>query len=189
MCWSYVIFIMGISAYILLETKYKIWSYLLFSATNLYLAGIAYNNNDYILTAMLLIYIIFCLRNIILIKKKKMTNEIFERILNFRLLKIKQILGVKAKEYVRNDDRLHNFNVGASITNSNRQRVLDGFLTKHYISYRDMLDDIDKGNIPTEELVNEKFGDIINYFILQEACIKQTIQEHKEKLPITAKTE
>lgn len=40
-----------------------------------------------------------------------------------------------------------------------------------------MLDDIDKGKLPSEDLVNEKFGDIINYFILQEAQFKKLINE------------
>ena len=51
-------------------------------------------------------------------------------------------------------------------------RVLDGFLLKHLLSYYDVLDDMDKGKYPTDEYIDEKFGDIINYFILQEAQIK-----------------
>ena len=105
-----------------------------------------------------------------------MKDKEFEEILKGRLDKIEKTLLIKAKEYVRNGDRLHNFNVGAAITGTSRERVLDGFLTKHYISYRDILNDIDEGKLPTEEYVDEKIGDIINYFILLEASIKNKIK-------------
>jgi hypothetical protein len=36
----------------------------------------------------------------------------------------------------------------------------------------DILDDIDKGILPTKEKVEEKFGDIVVYAMLQEALIK-----------------
>lgn len=105
-----------------------------------------------------------------------MKGEEFDKIVDERLAKIKQVLLVKAKEYRRNDNALHNFEIGAKIINDSPTRVLDGFLLKHLVSYRDMLNDIDDGKLPTEEYINEKFGDIINYFILQEAQIKNMIK-------------
>jgi len=94
-----------------------------------------------------------------------------------RLELIKETLTIKAKEYVRNNDEFHNFNEGAKITGQSPLRVLDGFLLKHLISYRDMLDDIDEGKLPTREHIEEKLGDIINYFILQEAQLYKTISD------------
>lgn len=105
-----------------------------------------------------------------------MSEREFEEILTKRLDKIRNVLGTKAKEYVRNGDRLHNFNVGARLDGVSRERVLHGFLLKHYISYMDMLNDMDKGILPTEEYVDEKLGDIINYFILMEQSIKNKIK-------------
>lgn len=100
----------------------------------------------------------------------------FDYIVEKRTENIKNILSIKAKEYRRNDNPFHNFEKGAKITNQNSLRVLHGFLLKHLISYEDMLDDIDKGLVPTEEYVDEKLGDIINYFVLQEAQIKKFIR-------------
>lgn len=113
-----------------------------------------------------------------------MTEEEFNNIVNRRCLKIKEILTIKSKEYRRNNNPLHNFEEGAKINNQTSARVLDGFLTKHIISYKDMLNDIDKGEKIDVELINEKFGDIINYFILQEALIKGTYSKEpiKKKL-------
>lgn len=105
-----------------------------------------------------------------------MTIKEFDKIISERCDFIVNIFILKAKEYRRNNNPFHNFEMGAQLTNTNPLRVLDGFLLKHLISYRDMLNDIEKGNIPNEEYVNEKFGDIINYFILQEAQIKKLIK-------------
>ena len=107
-----------------------------------------------------------------------MTEEEFDKIVGYRCDSIKAILTIKGKEYRRENNPLHNFERGAKITGQTPVRVLDGFVLKHLISYRDMLDDVEAGNIPSEELVDEKFGDIINYFILQEAQIKNIIKEN-----------
>lgn len=101
-----------------------------------------------------------------------MNTTDFDKIVSERCEKIKHVLSVKAKEYVRGDDRLHNFNRGAEISGISRERVLHGFMLKHFISYLDMLDDIDKGITPTADYVDEKIGDIINYMVLLEASIK-----------------
>jgi hypothetical protein len=106
-----------------------------------------------------------------------MTNEFADSIIESRIQKIKDTLLVKAKEYVRNDDRMHNFNVGATIKDAPREQIIDDFMLKHYISYRDMLNDINNNNLPTAAYVDEKIGDIINYLILFEMSIKEKIYE------------
>lgn len=110
-----------------------------------------------------------------------MTEEKFNEILNNRLEQICTVLGIKAKEYVRNNDRLHNFNKASSITGEIREKVLwNGFALKHLVSVMDMLDDIQKDKIPNTETVDEKIGDLINYLILLECCIKERIQWEEE---------
>jgi len=106
-----------------------------------------------------------------------MTQEEFDEIVENRLQKVRELLLVKGKEYIRNNNPLHNFEVGVDISGQFSTRVLDGFMLKHYISYRDILNDIDKGKLPSNELVEEKLGDLIIYFILQEANIKNIINE------------
>lgn len=106
-----------------------------------------------------------------------MRPEDFDIELDRRIELIRTSLKVKAKEYIRNNNALHNFEEGSQISGQTPTRVLDGFLLKHIISYRDMLNDIDKEVIPGGETVSEKFGDIINYFIIQEIQIKNMIQK------------
>jgi len=91
------------------------------------------------------------------------------------LKKIEQTLGQKAKEYAAEGDKLHNFNVGARITGQTREKVLWGFALKHYISFLDILENLDKGKLPTETMVDEKIGDLINYLVLVEASIKDKL--------------
>ena len=109
-----------------------------------------------------------------------MTEKEFQHVLTTRLIKIKETLSSKAKEYATDNDKLHNFNVGARLTGQTRERVLWGFALKHYISFLDILDNLDKGKLPTEAMVDEKIGDLINYLVLVEASLKDRLDA---KLP------
>ena len=104
-----------------------------------------------------------------------MTEKEFQHVLTTRLTKIKETLSSKAKEYAPEGDKLHNFNVGARLTGQTREKVLWGFALKHYISFLDILDNLDNGKLPTEAMVDEKIGDLINYLVLVEASLKDRL--------------
>jgi hypothetical protein len=104
-----------------------------------------------------------------------MKEQEFQEVLQQRLKKIEQTLSQKAKEYAAEGDKLHNFNVGARMTGQIREKVLWGFALKHYISFLDILDNVEKGKLPTEEMVDQKIGDLINYLVLVEASLKDRI--------------
>ena len=106
-----------------------------------------------------------------------MTPEEFDKIVQERTEKTVATLIEKGKEYRRNNDPMHNFNVAAKLGNTTREKALWGFALKHYVSFMDMLDDIEKGVLPKTELVDEKIGDLINYLILCEASIKDKISQ------------
>jgi hypothetical protein len=108
-----------------------------------------------------------------------MTEEQFDKLVTARLNATRQTLVIKGKEYRRNNDPLHNFNVAAQLGNTTREKALWGFALKHYVSFMDILNDIEKNNLPTEELISEKIGDLINYLILCEASIKDKINGRK----------
>lgn len=105
-----------------------------------------------------------------------MRTEEFEKVVNDTLEQIEKVLIIKSREYSRNDDKLHNFNVGAMMTGQIREKVLAGFALKHYISINDIRNDIQEGKLPSIETVNEKYGDAINYLILEKASILNRIQ-------------
>jgi hypothetical protein len=107
-----------------------------------------------------------------------MTELEFDELVHQRVKKTKNTLVVKGREYRRNNDPLHNFNVAAQVSNTTREKALWGFAVKHYVSFLDIMDDIEKGLLPREEVVDEKIGDLINYLILCEASIKDKIREN-----------
>lgn len=106
-----------------------------------------------------------------------MTRKFFKNVLKQTLKNTHKTLGVKAMEYVRNDNAMHNFDVGAKMTGQIREKVLHGFALKHHISIADIRNDIEEGKLPTIDLVNEKFGDAINYLILEKASILDKIEK------------
>ena len=108
-----------------------------------------------------------------------MTEMQFDDLVKTRTEKIEKTLVEKGKEYRRNNDPLHNFRVAAKVNNTTEEKALWGFAVKHYVSFLDILDDIEKGSLPKEEVVDEKIGDLINYLILCEASIKEKIQNGK----------
>jgi hypothetical protein len=105
-----------------------------------------------------------------------MNGKEFDIVVEERLKKTVATLLVKAKEYRRNDDAMHNFDKAAQLGNTTREKALWGFALKHYVSFMDILDDMDKGHLPTESHIDEKIGDLINYLILCEASIKDKIR-------------
>ena len=62
-----------------------------------------------------------------------MNEQEFEEIVDNRLKQVKELLLVKGKEYRRNGNPFHNFEVGSDITGEPSYKVLDGFLLKHLI--------------------------------------------------------
>jgi hypothetical protein len=112
----------------------------------------------------------------------KLSKQEFDKYFEKRIELTYSVLSGKQKEYGDGEkDILHNFNTGATIANLTREEVLDGFMLKHYISYRDIVNNISKGTLPSEELLEEKVGDMINYLILFEASVKQKINNNKLK--------
>jgi len=93
------------------------------------------------------------------------------------LQKIQQLLLVKGVEYRRNSNPYHNFEIGSQISGEIPEKVLQGFLLKHLVSYQDMLNDIEQGKLPKIELVEEKMNDILTYYVIQKAQIINRIKK------------
>jgi len=108
-----------------------------------------------------------------------MTEKKFEEIVKKTLNQIKETLIIKGREYRRNNNPFHNFDVGSLKTGILREKVLDGFMLKHEISIDDIVNDIVLGKLPTKEMVEEKFGDILIYTIIKKASILDRIENNK----------
>src|SRR5690554_3121553 len=95
-----------------------------------------------------------------------MTTQEFDKVIQESLSKIHEVLVVKAKEYRRNENPFHNFDIAARIKNETREEALYGMFIKHFVSIGDIREDVKKNILPTKELVEEKYTDAINYLLL-----------------------
>ena len=109
-----------------------------------------------------------------------MTELKFEIVVEEILNRVKELFIVKGKEYRRNNNPLHNFEKGSNISGEHPAKILDGFLLKHYISYRDLINDIMEDKPINKDLVKEKFGDIFAYLCLQQAIFIDYIDNYQE---------
>lgn len=104
-----------------------------------------------------------------------MTSEQFDKHVEYCQERIRESLQSKAKEYVRSENRFHNFDVDARMDNITPEAALLGMMRKHEVSIRDVINDIEKGVVPDNHIVDEKFKDNINYLILLEGLIKRRL--------------
>lgn len=100
-----------------------------------------------------------------------MKTERFNKLVEERIEKIRNTLASKGKEYSTDDNKLHNFDNAARKSGRTREQALDGMLLKHLVSIDDIIEKTSKDIFPSIEVINEKLGDIINYYILLEACL------------------
>lgn len=102
----------------------------------------------------------------------------FDKVVHETIEDIKHKLVVKGKEYRRNNDVFHNFHEGMKITGQTREDVIWGFALKHFISIQDIKSDLKQGIMPTKEIIDEKYNDLINYLIIEKASILEKIQNN-----------
>lgn len=114
-----------------------------------------------------------------------MTEKRFDHEVDNICNSIKEVLSIKAKEYRRNNNPLHNFDVGVYMSSykQSREEIIYGMALKHIISIADIRDDVKKGKLPSKELLDEKYGDAINYLILEKASIIDKIEAFESLKP------
>ena len=103
----------------------------------------------------------------------------FEAIIANTIHELQELLLIKGKEYRRDNNPYHNFEIGSIIEQKTREEVLQGFLLKHLISVKDMRNDLKQGIFPTENKVNEKYNDILIYFMIEKAMMIENCKETK----------
>ena len=102
----------------------------------------------------------------------------FEDVVSLRIEKIKSVLCEKAKEYAKDGDRFHNFNVAARMLGITPERALKGMMLKHEVSVNDLIEMA--GTTPEKldaKVINEKITDNINYLILLEGMLYKRISD------------
>ena len=106
----------------------------------------------------------------------------FEVVVSKTLQEIQELFLVKGKEYRRNNNPYHNFERGAEMTNFTREEILQGFLRKHLISIEDMRNDSCVGFHQSPEKINEKYNDILVYFMIEKAMMLENAEIYNTSL-------
>lgn len=97
------------------------------------------------------------------------------------ILRLKELILIKGKEYRRNNDPYHNFNQGAKLMQVRPMTVLHFFRLKHLISVADLQKDWEGGRPLSLAQVNEKYDDILVYTLIELAY-----NEHKNEASFNA---
>jgi len=111
------------------------------------------------------------------LNEKDASHKDFNRIVEQRIDKIRDVLSNKAKEYSSDNDRFHNFKRAGEMLRIEPEQALIGMFAKHMVSIMDMVRDIARGEKQPIFMWDEKIGDAINYLILLEGLV--TEREHK----------
>ena len=114
-----------------------------------------------------------------------MNNEDFKTIVEGCIANINSVLANKSREYSSKDDKLHNFDKAKDLMRcKTKEFALLGMLNKHLVSVIDMIEKFEKtGELPTSNMIDEKIGDSINYFILLKACFYDDMIKAERKDP------
>lgn len=89
-----------------------------------------------------------------------MNNAIFKELLEELDGNSVKTLTEKNARYATNDDALHNFKKGADISGGTPAQACWGYLTKHLVALRDM---VERDDFSNREDFLEKCQDTINY--------------------------
>ncbi len=103
-----------------------------------------------------------------------MTFKEFEKLLDLRIMKTREVLAAKNREYASDTDKLYNFKRAAAMLGCSDEEALLGMLAKHLVSIIDMVQNKREAIYP---LWDEKIGDAINYLILLEAIVVEKNNE------------
>lgn len=112
-----------------------------------------------------------------------MNQDQFNELTKKLLTACKDALGMKAGEYAREGDRLHNFYAAARKRNKHPLDSLLAMQVKHRVSIDDICDDIiNHKKFPTDEMMLEKFKDDINYNLLAFALIYELREKARKEV-------
>ena len=110
--------------------------------------------------------------------KRVKALDALSNLIEQRFEKARATFQVKAEEYATIDNRLHNFDVAARILDVTPEQALQGMMMKHIVSVLDLIEwTSSKPEKLTNQVIDEKLGDTINYLILLESLLLRRIEK------------
>lgn len=79
----------------------------------------------------------------------------------------------KAQEYSTDEDRLIAFKEIAILEDVSITKAIEVLRAKHLVSIKGILDGLELGNAYSNEYIDEKFGDFLNYTLLLECAVRE----------------
>lgn len=113
-----------------------------------------------------------------------MTVEELNKLVTERYYKSKEVLISKNKEYGQTHDVLESFRHQAAFSmHAEPTSVAWELMVKHLYSVRRIIAEYEcEGILPDPDMIDEKFGDAINYLMLTEALFKEIRNSSTVKL-------
>lgn len=109
-----------------------------------------------------------------------MLNEDFQKVLDELIAEVQRKNKDKGLEYSRNKDRFHNFIEGAKEFDMSKEKYLWVLASKHRVSLKDMIDDLDRGVSWSLDVWKEKITDMMLYLSLLHAMrVEEQEDENK----------
>ena len=102
-----------------------------------------------------------------------MTRKDFLKLVESRFEKVKETFLKKNGEYAEEENIFRNFIDAADKRNTTKEDALEGMAVKHTVSIDDM---VKTPGIVTREMVDEKIGDRILYYLLLEGMFMEHIE-------------
>lgn len=106
-----------------------------------------------------------------------MTKEGFEKIWERAQERSRAVLVVKGAEYASEGDRFYNFKRAAllEVQGTSPEAALWNMNVKQLVSVIDIIEALEDGKLPTQAQIDEKLGDVDNYFHLLEGLLTERI--------------
>ena len=109
-----------------------------------------------------------------------MNREEFGHFVEYAFERSKKVLIKKGDEYARDENAFHVFQnaTGISLHNVDTSVAWE-MAVKHLQSIKDILREVEYNNLSklSEHILDEKFGDAINYFVLIEGMLREKIKK------------
>lgn len=105
-----------------------------------------------------------------------MNQEEFSKIVEDGIERTRKVLTNRGEVYARGC-RLSNFKKAGEAQSCTPESALLGMFMKHFVKFIDMVDDIEDGDFPEIEQVQETTGDMRNYLHLFEALCLERIRK------------
>ena len=112
-----------------------------------------------------------------------MNDKTFEKHCKKLLDKSQQTLFRKSTEYASNVDRLANFRQPTSMMGISPAEVCLMYQMKHIYSISKIAKESSQGILPTQELLEEKCQDMLNYTLLFYAIMCEMIEAQAQTTP------